>query len=164
MVVDCLEPNQRAGSALHMVARAREEYLVNGDCPSSAVRPVIKQSWNRCTTGGVSPTAPIPRPNINEDSLEKVLHYNSDLVLALKDVKLNLSSVLEETESILMLADAKGVLVDMFGNRKLHTLANSAEIVPGHSWDEVSAGTNAIGTAIQIKQAVEIHTFEHYCE
>jgi transcriptional regulator of acetoin/glycerol metabolism len=31
------------------------------------------------------------------------------------------------------------------------------------SWDELSSGTNAIGTALSLKAPVQVHAAEHFC-
>jgi transcriptional regulator of acetoin/glycerol metabolism len=71
---------------------------------------------------------------------------------------------LADSGSILLLADARGFILEVEGDP--HTLGDAGEIrlVPGVRWDERAAGTNAIGTALAIGQAVQVHGSEHFRE
>lgn len=62
------------------------------------------------------------------------------------------------------LADKDGRMIGVRMKGKLHDQLGEVNFYPGGHWDETIAGTNAIGTALAAREAVTIHTAEHYCE
>lgn len=164
MNIEILGRDYNDKSTQKAVMTAWEEFLLHGECISSAVRAVVKASWQRCLDHGVGQTvqrAPVAR---GASSLEELRHLNSDLLSALGDVEANLTEILKQTGSLLLLSDSRGVVIHMSGDSKVINAAKSELILPGYGWCEDSAGTNAIGTAIELKQAVAIHAVEHFCE
>lgn len=151
-------------SSQKAVYGAWENFISGGECVPSVVSDVIKSSWQRSLANGVGPSALGPPVLVKGDSLKQLQLDNRDLHAALENVEEHLSDILEETKSMLLLADSNGVLMDVFGNSKLLGSAKAEAIAPGSAWSENVVGTNAIGTAIALKQAVEIHAAEHFCE
>jgi len=148
-------------NAQKAVVSAWEDLLTNGECKSSAIRAVIKNSWQRCLAQGVDQI--IRQPAV-ADNLEELRQDNGELVSALKSIEDRLSDVLSETDSLIALADSNGMMMEVFGNSKVIESAKYDQIMPGYAWNENTIGTNAIGTAIELKQPVEIHAAEHFCE
>ncbi|RLA59868.1 MAG: sigma-54-dependent Fis family transcriptional regulator [Epsilonproteobacteria bacterium] len=146
------------------VASAWEDLLTNGECKSSAIRAVVKNSWQRCLARGVEQVIRQPIMADKRAHLEALRRDNSELASAMKSIEDRLSDVLSETDSLMALADSNGVMMEVFGNSKVMESATNDHIVPGYAWDEITTGTNAVGTALELKQPVEIHAAEHFCE
>ena len=144
---------------------AWEDFLVNGNCAlPPVVRKVIKSSWERCQQHGVKPSVVNTKFEVSGDPFEQLRQDHREMLQAFKPVEESLSDVFEEARSIFLLADPQGVILESFGNQNLLRTAKSEFIASGTAWDEIARGTNAIGTAIELKRPVEIHAAEHYCE
>jgi transcriptional regulator of acetoin/glycerol metabolism len=64
----------------------------------------------------------------------------------------------------LLLTNAQGVIIGVEGDAATRERAQDIVLVPGAKWDELATGTNAIGTALAVGQAVQVHASEHFCE
>ena len=73
-----------------------------------------------------------------------------------------LGSVADESEHLIVVSDADGLLLWVEGNAKLRSAAADAmNFVEGSLWSERGAGTNAIGTAVAADHPVQVHAAEH---
>lgn len=86
----------------------------------------------------------------------------SPLTACLPDLRGSLATIAEDAEHIMVIADAAGTLLWIEGHERVLEQARSIDFVPGMNWTERSAGTNAIGTALAIDQAVQIFSAEHF--
>ena len=148
----------------HDINSAWEDFLTQGDCRASSVRSIVKSSWQRSQEFGVEPLTAPPHPALTDGELDQITHDHQEVLEAIQPVQDHLSDILEETKSIMLFSDSSGVLVQSFGNKKLLKASKSVLISPGHSWSESHRGTNAVGTAIELRKPVEIHAAEHFCE
>ena len=146
------------------VFQAWEDFVVHGECRSPAVRPMIMQSWQRCVENGTAASSDQLKLITKARRLEKLRDDNLEILTAMETIRCRLEDVFRETESIVLLADRNGVLIETFGSNKLLDLAKAELITPGYKWDEGGGGTNAVGTALELRRAVEIHAAEHFCE
>lgn len=139
------------------------ERFLQGDEPGSdALRRLIDDSWRRCQ-GKVDPTrdqAPVP---LDGDPLYGLLETNTELVQASVSVMQSARDFLHETGTVMVLTDAAGVVLSIEGDTSLRDPAENIHLMPGASWSEASCGTNAIGTALEIGQPIQIHSSEHFC-
>jgi transcriptional regulator of acetoin/glycerol metabolism len=55
------------------------------------------------------------------------------------------------------------MILELAGDTRIVEPAGEARLVPGCKWTEFSCGTNAIGTALALRQPVQIHGSEHFC-
>ena len=67
-----------------------------------------------------------------------------------------------DTESMVVLTDAQGVVLHSIGDDSFAQRASQVALRPGVSWSEAHKGTNAIGTAIFEKQPVVVHANQHF--
>jgi transcriptional regulator of acetoin/glycerol metabolism len=70
---------------------------------------------------------------------------------------------LSESGTIMILTDPSGVILKTEGDPATLEAARDVRLVSGVSWDELSSGTNAIGTALSLKEPVQVHATEHFC-
>jgi transcriptional regulator of acetoin/glycerol metabolism len=148
---------------LREVIDLREKFFINGECQNGNVRPLVMDSWRRCLSSGVNAAAETPRI-VDDDGLECLLDQHQELVIASKSVAAGLSDILDASKSVFLLTDPHGVVLDTQGDRSIFNSTKYEHINPGYIWSENTSGTNAIGTAITLKQAVEIHSVEHFCD
>jgi signal transduction histidine kinase len=76
-----------------------------------------------------------------------------------------LGSIADESEHLIVVSDAAGVLLQLDGNTRVRSRAADAmNFAEGALWNEHGAGTNAIGTAMAADHAVQIFATEHFVE
>jgi transcriptional regulator of acetoin/glycerol metabolism len=70
---------------------------------------------------------------------------------------------LGQADSMLILADPSGLILETAGDPRTGDLGRGIHLERGGRWNETDIGTNAIGTAIASGQPVHIHAAEHFC-
>ncbi|HSM92371.1 MAG TPA: sigma-54-dependent Fis family transcriptional regulator [Anaeromyxobacteraceae bacterium] len=146
------------------VSLAWSRALRGDDVAPGALRPVIAQSWLRCRDGEVDPALPGALGDLDAAALRAQRDLNRTLVDASAPVMAAAHDFLSDSGSILLLTDAHGLILGVEGDCSTVDRAGDIRLVPGVRWDELAAGTNAIGTALAIGQAVQVHASEHYRE
>lgn len=125
------------------------------------VRSVVADSWSRMLDEGIEPDKLEPRRVLDDDGLAAI-RETSPLGAVLPDLRGCLGGLADDAEHILVVGDAAGRLLWIEGHERVLEQARSIDFVPGMSWLESSAGTNAIGTALAIDHAVQIFSAEHF--
>lgn len=127
---------------------------------SQSAASIIECSWERCA--GLDPTAlrdPNPmRPadlNARRESQHTLLTHAQPGIAAL-------GALAGAARSLVLLADASGLILHESGAKEFLTKARRVALQPGVSWAESSRGTNAIGTALFNGKAVRVHGAEHF--
>ena len=123
-------------------------------------REVIAESWNRLIGKGIDPEHHSP-PDVDTSGLD-TLRQSSGLLAILDDVSRGLESVIDDGENILVIADARGRVLWRSGSPRVLSHADRLGFVEGASWSENAVGTNAIGTALASRRAVQIFSAEHF--
>ncbi|QBJ79544.1 sigma-54-dependent Fis family transcriptional regulator [Aquitalea sp. USM4] len=145
------------------VASCWEAFICQESSSSDVVRQVIWQSWLRCRSSEVNPTLQVA-PVIDSKQLLTARCQQAETLLgAARPVMGLLREVLKESGSMIMLADADGMILDQHGAHRARQAGEQVNLAPGGFWTESLIGTNAIGTAIATGQPVQIHANEHYC-
>lgn len=123
-------------------------------------RQVIAESWNRLLDSGIDPEHHDP-PDIDRSGLD-LLRQSSGLMTVLEDITRGLDSVIADGSNILVVADARGRVLWRSGTPRVLTNADLLGFVEGANWGESAVGTNAIGTALVSRRAVQIFSAEHF--
>ncbi|MGU3503289.1 GAF domain-containing protein [Mycobacterium sp. C31M] len=123
-------------------------------------RQVIAESWNRLLDSGIDPEHHDP-PDIDRSGLD-LLRQSSGLMTVLEDITRGLDSVIADGSNILVVADARGRVLWRSGTPRVLTKADRLGFVEGANWGESAVGTNAIGTALVSRRAVQIFSAEHF--
>jgi transcriptional regulator of acetoin/glycerol metabolism len=144
------------------VERAWQAMVERGPAANVQVRDVIRDSWARCLQLGIEPVGQRPRDRGNGAALEALRHANEELLEASENTWRVLGDILSQSQSCLLVADASGILLDVRGSSALLDRAARDCIAPGYAWSELSAGTNAVGTAIALNAPAEVHSAEHF--
>ena len=76
----------------------------------------------------------------------------------------HLFSQINNTGSILVLTSASGLVLHSLGDSDFLPKADQVALVPGVDWSEQAQGTNAIGTALQERQAITVQGAEHFLQ
>lgn len=73
-----------------------------------------------------------------------------------------LTSVAQQHDLTIALADARGRVLAVHGPPGAMRVAARAGLVPGADWSEATIGTNGIGTALAVGRPIQIVGAEHY--
>lgn len=142
-----------------VLARARDSVRAGGPAPPS-IRNVVRRSWARCREAGVF--ADGPRMPVTLDEHECMTRWQgSDLAVASKILRETLRDVEDETQLLLIVTDAEGVMLWLDGSDEAIAAGLAAGAHLGAVWSEEAIGTNAMGTALAEGHAVQIFAGEH---
>ena len=123
------------------------------------LRPAIAQSWQRSDVVGLPPDSTL-------DHLVPVdVDPQSSLLAAASPVLEELDEQLRETRYGTLLVDREcRVVRRAFDDSRLMDALDDLRIGLGTSLAEEDAGTNALGTAMEIREGIVINGEEHYVE
>ena len=122
----------------------------------------IEQSHERCVALGVSR---IEQPDLSlvgraELAVRRERHHR--LVDHAAPVMEMLYEQIVNSQSMVVLTDAAGVIVHSIGDDDFLERASKVALQPGAVWSETAKGTNAIGTALVEEAPTLVHADEHY--
>ncbi|QOZ47585.1 sigma-54-dependent Fis family transcriptional regulator [Bradyrhizobium sp. CCBAU 53340] len=142
-----------------------ERFMSGTGVGGQVVRPAIDDSWRRSRKSAVDyRLSQAPRP-MNDERLHRLLDKRTRLVHAGASTMALARDYMRETGTVMVLTDVDGVVLRLEGDTRL-ALRNAVEkthLLPGSNWSEATCGTNAIGTALQTGQAIQVHATEHFC-
>ncbi len=145
--------------------QARSHLMAHGVAPSCGVDARVSRSWGRSLAAGLSPTGRISTlDNLSAPDLERSRSLNHELISHSQPVMEYLLEQVRNTQSMVILADHRGVLMHTMGDLDFLDKASRVALLCGASWHESQRGTNAIGTALAERDEVEIHAGEHFLE
>src|SRR5260221_8787102 len=75
----------------------------------------------------------------------------------------NSKTFLSDANSIMILTDPTGLIIDTQGDDRVIDAGRSVHLEHGGRWSEADIGTNAIGAAIAESKPVQIRGAEHFC-
>jgi transcriptional regulator of acetoin/glycerol metabolism len=120
------------------------------------VRDEIAESWRRSVLSGL-------RPDCIQSSYEPDLDLGSRFAQAAGAVADQLSDDLSGVRMALLVADEQARLIDRrVSDRTLRARLDQIMLAPGFRHSEQTAGTNAIGTALQQAGPVAVAGREHF--
>lgn len=123
----------------------------------------VEQSWRRCVEEyGLDPAKPSPAHIVTETRLREHREQSERLVSIARSGLEALFRQIAGQKYVLLLADAKGVTVDFFGDPKFEDELRQAGLYLGSDWSEKLAGTCGVGSCIVTKEAVTIHQTDHF--
>ena len=163
-----MEPNITFSGSPHpdqerQVMAAWGRFLRGTELPPNAVRSVIERSWSRCLSARVDPARSQAQAPAPEAELRRLQRRHRDLIDASVPVMQQARDFLSESGTIMILTDATGVVLETEGDQSALDAAQDIRLVNGANWNELTCGTNAIGTALSARQPVQVHAAEHFC-
>ncbi|MFE5830227.1 GAF domain-containing protein [Streptomyces sp. NPDC056488] len=149
-----------AARAARLLHRVREETLA-GRTPPIAPRPVIDASWQRMARLGLDPDRGTSSVLLQRDELEERRRTTllSDVMQTLTG---GLAGIADASLQIMVVTDEHGRVLWRQGNSGVLRRANGICLEEGAAWTEHTTGTNAVGTALALGRAVQVHSAEHY--
>lgn len=147
------------------VMSAWEAFVTDGeDQDCSNVRSIVHDSWMRCKSLGLDASGTGAPLRNDQDYLHQLRNENHDLLSAAASSLAMLKHLLDNTSAMILLTDRDGVILESFGDSKTVEAGRDIHLEVGGGWNENSAGTNGIGTALRTGKPVLIHAAEHYCQ
>ncbi|MEU8761733.1 GAF domain-containing protein [Streptomyces sp. NPDC048659] len=149
-----------AGKASRLLHRVREETLA-GRTPPLAPRPVIDASWQRMFRIGLDPDQGTSSVLLEREELE-MRRRATVLGEVMRTLSAGLAGIADASLQIMVVTDEQGRVLWREGNAGVLRQANGICLEEGAAWSEQSTGTNAVGTALAMGRAVQVHSAEHY--
>ncbi len=145
--------------------RARRCLLETGDLPLGLVDDTLQRSWQRSQHAGISPLGGLGEPPLCSDGeLRRAVAAEHDFLAQARPVMDFVFDQMRDSGSLVVLANARGLLLHSLGDADFLGRAERVSLRPGALWHESDRGTNAIGTCLAESRAVVIHGAEHYLE
>ena len=145
------------------INRARTEFFNLGTISSGRVPEHIVRSWQRSQASGVKVAQENGAiPAISHKELVGLTEKNRNLLVQSYPVMENLYEQIHDSSSMVILADASGIILHSLGDTDFVQRAGKVALQPGGIWSEPIRGTNAIGTALVEQRPVVVHSAEHY--
>jgi len=123
---------------------------------------IIETSRQRSASYGLCPGAKPDFNPLDRTELSMLIEQNRMLHAHAVPAMETLYQQIINTHNMVILTDAKGVIVHSLGDDDFLEKANRVALQPGVAWSEECKGTNAIGTAIAEKVATLVHADQHY--
>ncbi|PEF32626.1 sigma-54-dependent Fis family transcriptional regulator [Bacillus wiedmannii] len=139
-----------------------KKFVDEGVLDSNRINERISESWHRCKQANVNPHMnkgqKILTSNVFQDQKKK-----SEIFLDIAIPQLqNMRKTIDELQMMALLIDPDGYVLSLSGNQQTLKRAKHINFIEGVKWTEAAVGTNAIGTALQIEEAIMISGTEHY--
>jgi transcriptional regulator of acetoin/glycerol metabolism len=145
------------------INRARVEFFSRGTVPAGLVPDAIVNSWKRSLDRGVAAeNSSIAMPTLSSEELSCLKEKSRELLRHSLPVIENLYEQIMHTSSMVLLADATGIVLHTVGDPDFIGRARKVSLQPGGIWSEDIRGTNAIGTALIEQAPIVVHNVEHF--
>ncbi len=138
-------------------------FIAKGSVAGEGVGPIILSSWQRCLATGVDPYDGNIHPHLRGEGLAGVLAAHQQLLAVAKPFMADLYTIVKGTGFVVVIADENGHLLEILGDEGATERPMTSNFFVGASWHERDAGTNAIGTALEERQPIQVTGPEHYC-
>ncbi|RSD12046.1 sigma-54-dependent Fis family transcriptional regulator [Amycolatopsis eburnea] len=126
---------------------------------STSLRAEIALSWRRARLGGVAPD------NALERAAFRAVDRSSRLVVAARPVLDEMADQLRGTRFCTILGDSSANIVDRWcDDTAVEHALDRIGALPGRYFAEESAGTNGLGTPLEVGRGMVVHGGEHYVE
>ncbi|MEK8050295.1 sigma-54-dependent Fis family transcriptional regulator [Ideonella sp. DXS22W] len=158
-----------AGASPAARQRAARQLCEDGAPPAEALAPLLgdtlARSWQRSRQAGLAPRGRTPgAPHASAAQLARAMQRQYELLSHAQPVMDYFDPHVRSTRSMIILADAQGMVLRAQGADTFADRAQRVALRPGASWSEQHRGTNAIGTALAEGAPVVVHGGEHYLE
>lgn len=142
---------------------ARRHLLATGELQAGLIPDGLRGSWQRSHSFGLAPEGRAPgAPHASGAQLVRACEQQRELLAHARPVMEFLFGQTRDSDSMVVLADAQGMLLQALGDGNFLDRAQRVALRPGANWHEQWRGTNAIGTALAERAPVVVHAGEHY--
>ncbi|MDE3079491.1 MAG: sigma-54-dependent Fis family transcriptional regulator [Paracoccaceae bacterium] len=124
---------------------------------------LVAESWRRCVEAyGMDPARPDPAHIVTAAELREHREQSERLIATARSGLQALFRQVAGQNYVLLLADAKGITVDYFGDPRFEDELRQAGLHLGSNWTEDLAGTCGVGSCIVTGEAITIHQGDHF--
>ncbi|MHA4095131.1 sigma-54-dependent Fis family transcriptional regulator [Bacillus cereus] len=139
-----------------------KKFINEGVLDSNRINQRISESWHRCKQANVNPHMNKGQKVLSSHIFrEQKKKSEIFLDIALPQIQ-NLRKTIDELQMMALLIDPDGYVLSLSGNKQTLKRAKHINFIEGVKWTEAAVGTNAIGTALEIEEAIMISGTEHY--
>lgn len=132
--------------------------------PQGAYENLLLNEWRRCSALGVDVAMTLAR-QLSDNEYRQRAESARWLLEAAVPVIQDVGRFMDVVPGVMTLTEHTGCVLHVAGQPRMRELAAMRSgIVPGSQWDESSAGTNGMGTALATIQPVHVYATEHFCE
>lgn len=143
------------------IGAAWDQFFLNPNFNESSVRPEILASWRRSRAFGVD-SASVRKTVLSCEALRDRIQRNQVMCDTAVPFMENLYEFVKGTGFCAILSDADGIVLRIIGDDDSLETARETLLVEGADRSEAALGTNAIGTALYLRQPIQIWADEHY--
>ncbi|MCH8551497.1 MAG: sigma-54-dependent Fis family transcriptional regulator [Natronospirillum sp.] len=123
---------------------------------------VIEKSWYRCESYGLSHGTQPDFGDTRQGEVSALVDQHQNLIHTTENEVLPYyENILSNSSCLIVLADNAGHVLNTWGASRFRGRGQHG-LVPGHQWQEMGVGTNAIGTALATGQPVQVSRDEHF--
>lgn len=140
-----------------------KKFSTTGKSDDCKARAQIVESWIRCYKTGVLPYNTSLHSALSDKDLRRLLNEKEKLINVAKPVMSNLYKFVKGSGFVVVLTDERGYIMEVFCDDDSLQNSITKNFFQGASWREEEAGTNAIGTALEIGEPIQVSGAEHYC-
>lgn len=147
---------------VQQVRDAWKQLVKEGAIDREVVRPVIASSWERSREFGVDPF--LERGVVvSGDLLAKKLKQNREFLEASRPFMQTLYDCVSGSGFIVVLVDQDGIILEICGDREVEEMSAVAGLMVGTDLSEQKMGTSAPGTALTLREPLQVVAKEHFC-
>lgn len=145
--------------------QAREAFFNRGESPHGLLERILLRSWERCRQAGLDANALIHHAELIEETrLAEAREQHQSLLASSRSIMEHVQEQIRHSGSVVILANEEGLVLHTVGDADFIDRAGQVALQPGARWEERCRGTNAIGTALAERCAVEVVGGEHFFE
>jgi len=133
-----------------------------GDAPVGRLTSEILKAHERSETFGLRVSARPDYDVLASAALELKREQNHVLCMHAMPVMETLHEQIANTHSMIVLTDARGLILHSIGDDDFLGRAEKVALCAGANWAEDRQGTNAIGTALAELRPMVVHGNQHY--
>lgn len=125
------------------------------------IREPISLSWRRCASAGVDPEqGSAPLESTADEAAERWRTH--PLSIAEPILRELLADVRSDDDQVVLACGADGSLLWIDGEPAVLDAGHEIHLEPGALWSETAAGTNAMGTALEVDHPIQVFSAEHF--
>jgi transcriptional regulator of acetoin/glycerol metabolism len=142
----------------------RQQFSASGQIAEVGLPTPVLRSWVRCQRLGLDMGERARPPSTTRGDLMVARERSAALLAHASGVMEHLHEQIRASGSMVLLADASGLILHGIGDPAFVDRANRVALQPGANWSECERGTNAIGATLVERAAVEVFGAEHYLD
>jgi PAS domain S-box-containing protein len=128
--------------------------------PGGLRQPIV-ESWTRSLDSGLDPLDLLAPLEADPSEMRERWHEHPLGSLA-QGLLAQLADTARESESLIVVSDASGLLLRIEGPDSLKERAAEMNFVEGARYSEAAAGTSGIGSVLAADHALQVFAFEHF--